>query len=50
MRFNEASQAFNTTRNSFPTVIIAGLFGSRFQTKPYFQAQTGAEKAPEVKF
>jgi len=50
MRFNEASQAFNTTRNSFPTVIIAGFFGSRFQTKPYFQAQTGAEKAPEVKF
>jgi len=50
MRFNEASQAFNTTRNSFPTVIVAGLFGSRFQTKPYFQAQTGAEKAPEVKF
>ena len=50
MRFNEASQAFNTTRNSFPTVIIAGFFGSRFQTKPYFQAQAGAEKAPEVKF
>jgi LemA protein len=50
MRFNEASQAFNTTRNSFPTVIVAGFFGSRFQTKPYFQAQTGAEKAPEVKF
>ena len=50
MRFNEASQAFNTTRNSFPTVVIAGLFGTRFQTKPYFQAQTGAEKAPEVKF
>src|SRR5438874_1190878 len=50
MRFNEASQAFNTTRNSFPTVLVAGLFGSRFQTKSYFQAKTGAEKAPEVKF
>jgi LemA protein len=50
MRFNEASQAFNTKRNSFPTVIIASFFGSQFQTKPYFQAQTGAEKAPEVKF
>ena len=50
MRFNEASQAFNTKRNTFPTVIIAGMFGSQFQTKPYFQAQTGAEKAPEVKF
>src|SRR6266581_8058631 len=50
MRFNEASQAFNTRRNTFPTVIIAGFFGSQFQTKPYFQAQTGAEKPPEVKF
>ena len=50
MRFNEAAQAFNTKRNTFPTVIIAGFFGSQFQTKPYFQAQTGAEKAPEVKF
>jgi LemA protein len=50
MRFNEAAQAFNTRRDSFPTVIIAGFFGSKFQEKPYFKAQTGAEKAPEVKF
>jgi LemA protein len=50
MRFNETAQAFNTKRNTFPTVIIAGLFGDRFATKPYFQAQAGAEKPPEVKF
>jgi LemA protein len=50
MRFNEAAQAFNTKRDTFPTVLIAGFFGSRFQEKPYFKAQTGAEKAPEVKF
>ena len=50
MRFNEAAMAFNARRESFPTVLIAGLFGSRFQVKPYFQAQSGAEKAPEVKF
>src|SRR5881227_2727533 len=50
MRFNETAQAFNTKRNTFPTVIIANFFGDRFQTKPYFQAQAGAEKAPEVKF
>jgi LemA protein len=49
-RFNEAAQAFNTKRESFPTVIIASLFGSRFQMRPYFQAQAGAERAPEVKF
>src|SRR5207244_1130178 len=47
MRFNDAAKDFNTKRESFPTVIIAGLFGNKFATKPYFQAQTGAEKAPE---
>jgi len=49
MRFNDSSRAFNEKRNTFPTVIIARFF-PQFQTKPYFQAQTGAEKAPEVKF
>src|SRR5512141_3348707 len=33
MRFNEAAQAFNTARNSFPTVLIAGMFGGRFAEK-----------------
>ena len=50
MRFNEAAQAFNTRRNRFPAVIIAGLFGSKFADKPYFKAQAGAETAPKVKF
>lgn len=50
MRFNEAAQAFNTKRNSFPTVLIANLFGEQFKPKAYFQAQPGAEKAPAVKF
>ncbi len=49
-RFNDTAQAFNTKRESFPTVIIAGFFGNKFAPKPYFSAQTGAEKAPEVKF
>jgi LemA protein len=47
-RFNEAAQAFNTTRRRFPTVIVASLFG--FAEKPYFQAAPGSEKAPQVKF
>jgi LemA protein len=47
--FNEAARAFNTRRESFPTVLVAGLFPS-FKTKAYFAAETGAEKAPEVKF
>jgi LemA protein len=49
-RFNDAAQAFNTTRMSFPTVIIANFFGSRFNEKAYFKAAEGAEKAPQVKF
>jgi LemA protein len=48
--FNEAAQAFNTKRDSFPTVLIAGFFGSKFQPKVYFTADAGAEKPPEVKF
>jgi LemA protein len=50
MRFNKAAQTFNTTRDSFPTNIIAGLFGSRFNEKAYFTSQPGAQNAPQVKF
>ena len=49
-RFNEAAQAFNTRRNRFPAVLVASLFGGKFAEKPYFKAQAGAEKAPQVKF
>jgi LemA protein len=50
MRFNDAARAFNTKRDSFPTTIIAGMFGGKFKEKAYFQAQAGAEQAPKVKF
>lgn len=50
MRFNDSARAFNTKRMSFPTVLIAGFFGSRFNEKVYFKAQAGAETAPAVKF
>ena len=50
MRFNQAAQAFNTRRNSFPTVLLAGFFGDRFRDRPYFKAQAGAETAPKVAF
>jgi LemA protein len=49
-RFNEAAQAFNTKRNRFPAVFVAGFFGNKFADKPYFKAQAGADKAPQVKF
>ncbi|MBN2205911.1 MAG: LemA family protein [Candidatus Aminicenantes bacterium] len=49
-RYNETAQAFNTKRNTFPTVLIAGLFGAKFKDKAYFKAQAGAETAPKVQF
>jgi LemA protein len=50
MRFNEVAQAYNTLRVRFPTALVAGLFGGRFQARPYFTADAGAKQAPEVKF
>ena len=46
--FNGAVQDFNTTVRRFPTNMIAGVFG--FQSRPFFNAQAGAEKAPTVNF
>jgi LemA protein len=48
MRFNEAAQAFNAQRRRFPTVLIAGMLG--FPERPYFRAQEGADRAPQVRF
>lgn len=50
MRFNDAARAFNTARDSFPTVVLAKVFGQRFKEKAYFQAQAGAATAPKVQF
>ena len=47
-RFNETAQTYNTYIRSFPTNILAGMFG--FQPKAYFSAESGAEKAPKVEF
>lgn len=47
-RFNETVQEYNTKIRRFPTNIIAGMFG--FSKKLYFEAQPGAEVAPQVKF
>jgi len=47
-RFNEAARNFNTMRRTFPSVFIANMMG--FKEKAYFQAETGAAKAPPVKF
>lgn len=46
--FNKSVRQYNNTIRSFPTLIYAGWFG--FTTKPYFQADAGAETAPKVEF
>ena len=46
--FNEVAKQYNTKRRTFPTSIIASIFG--FGDKPYFQAQEGADVAPKVDF
>lgn len=49
-RYNDDARAFNTARETAPTVFIAGLFGAQFAPKPYFEAQPGAQTAPTVNF
>lgn len=48
MRFNQTVQTYNTSIRSFPTNIFAGVFG--FSDKAYFEADEGADEAPEVNF
>ena len=48
MKFNEATQDYNAYIRKFPQMMFAKMFG--FQSKPYFEAAQGSEKAPEVKF
>ncbi len=50
MRYNEAARDFDTTRASFPTSIVAGIFGARFAPKQYFAAKAGSEVPPKVTF
>ena len=46
--FNEVARTYNTSIRTFPKSILAGIFG--FDKRPYFEAEEGANKAPEVKF
>jgi len=46
--YTQSAQAYNTTRNRFPTVLVAGLMG--FKEQPYFKADEGAREAPKVDF
>jgi len=47
-RYNEAVRAYNVKIRSFPTNILAGMFG--FTKAEFFKAPTEAKEAPKVKF
>ena len=46
--YNNAVRQYNTQVRSFPTVLFAGVMG--FQQKASFEAEQGAEQAPDVNF
>lgn len=47
-KYNETARQYNTTIRQFPKNMFANMFG--FNRKEYFEANQGAETAPEVQF
>ena len=47
-RFNDTVKGYNKSVKKFPGNMFAAVFG--FKSRPYFESDKGAEKAPEVKF
>ena len=46
--YNKAIEDYNLRVKRFPNVILARLFG--YSDKPYFEAEKGTEKAPDINF
>lgn len=46
--FNEVARPYNARVQTFPTVVIANMFG--FGQRAYFESESGSEKAPTVDF
>ena len=46
--YNEEARNYDTKRRTFPTNLIASVFG--FGDKPYFKSAEGADVAPKVDF
>lgn len=46
--YNGAVQSYNRSIRTFPSVILANMFG--FESAPYFEAVEGAETVPTVNF
>jgi LemA protein len=47
-KFNETTTLYNSEIRRFPVVLFAGMLG--FRPRPYFEAEAGAEQAPDVQF
>lgn len=47
-KFNQAARKYNTKLRQFPTNMIANTMG--FEKKAYFEADQGADEAPQVEF
>jgi LemA protein len=46
--YNSAVNTYNLQVRTFPNNIFAGIF--HFQAKPYYKADPGSEKAPDINF
>lgn len=46
--YNDAVNKYNLSVRTFPNSIFAGMF--HFQTKAYYKADAGSEKAPDINF
>jgi LemA protein len=47
-RFNDLTRDYNTQVKTFPTNMLAGMFG--FSERQYFQSVTGSDTPPKVEF
>jgi LemA protein len=48
--YNNAVNDYITSKQQFPTVIIANLMKGTFPDKPFFKAEEGSRRAPTVEF
>ena len=46
--YNDSVMSLSTAIQSFPTNLLAGMFG--FSARPYFEAEAAADSAPAVQF
>jgi LemA protein len=48
--YNDAVNDYITSKQQFPTVILASLMRGTFPDKPFFRAEEGSRRAPTVEF